>query len=304
MRYRALDTNLLVVLDLLLDSRNVTRTGESLGLSQPAISSALARLRCHFDDELLAQIGRANVLTPLAERLRTPLKDLLARTDALISTRAGFDPTKDARRFSLICSDYVTACFGQDVSRYTALSGPRLTVELESMRPESFDRFERAEIDMVIVPKQVTFADHPSMMLFEEHFVCAVWDGHPTIKDSLSVQQYLDARHIVYNSRHGLRQTILDQWFIKESDLTRDIAIRVPSFTDILEVLPGTDFIATVQRRLALKLAKRLPIKIIAAPLDFPVMPMIMQWHRHLNDDDGSRWFREKVRVIVDGALD
>jgi LysR family transcriptional regulator, nod-box dependent transcriptional activator len=295
MRYRALDTNLLVMLDILLDTQSVTRTGEILFLSQPAVSSSLARLREHFGDELIVQMGRKSVLTPLAERLRQPLKDLLGRTDALIAMRSRFDPELDARRFSLVHSDYIFEILGQEIMREIASAGPRLTVELETIRLEAFDRFERGEIDMAIIPDQIAFPDHPTLPLFEEQFVCAVWQGNTEIGDSITLEQYLAARHIVRNSRNGSRQTILDEWFLRQSGIHREIAIQVPNFVDILPVLVNTSFVATVQARLAEKLARHLPIRIVKPPIEFPVLKLVMQWHRHQDDDDGSRWFRSKV---------
>src|SRR3984957_20189368 len=299
MRYRALDTNLLVMLDILLDTQSVTRTGEVLFLSQPAVSSSLGRLREHFGDELIVQMGRKSVLTPLAERLRQPLKDLLGRTDALIAMRSRFDPELDARRFSLVNSDYVFEIVGQEIMREVASAGPRLTVELETIRLEAFDRFERGEIDMAIIPDQIAFPDHPTLPLFEEQFVCAVWQGNTEIGESITLEQYLAARHIVRNSRNGSRQTILDEWFLRQSGIHREIASHVPNFVDILPVLVNTSFVATVQVRLAEKLARHLPIRLLKPPIDFPVLKIVMQWHRHQDDDEGSRWFRSKVCEVA-----
>jgi LysR family nod box-dependent transcriptional activator len=299
MRYRALDTNLLVMLDILLDTGSVTRTAEILFLSQPAVSSALARLREHFGDELIVQVGRRNIPTPLAERLREPLKDLLGRTDALIAMRAGFDPTQDARRFSLVGSDYVSAVLGQSILREIAASGPRVRVQLDTIRLESFDRFERGEIDMVIVPNQIAFANHPTLPLFEEKFVCAVWEGNTSIGERITLEQYLSARHVVRSSENGSRQTILDEWFLRQSALHRDIAIKVPSFSEILQVLVDTQLVATIQSRLGRLMAQTLPIRMVKPPVDFPVLQMVMQWHRHQDIDEGSRWFRSKVCEIA-----
>jgi LysR family transcriptional regulator, nod-box dependent transcriptional activator len=295
MRYRALDINLLVLLDILLDTGSVSRTAEILCLSQPGISSSLSKLREHFGDELIVQVGRRNIPTPLADRLRLPLKDILTRTDALIAMRSGFDPAQDARRFSLVSSDYVSSVLGHDVLREVASSGPKLLVEVEEFRIESFDRFERGEIDMVIIPDQIAFANHPALPIFQEQYVCAVWAGNSSIGDEITLDQYLGARHVVRNSRNGNRQTLLDEWFLGQSAMHRDIAIQVPTFTDILQVLINTQFVATVQSRLVKNLAQRLPIRILRPPVGFPVMTMVMQWHRHQDSDEGSRWFRSKV---------
>ena len=298
MRYRMLDTNLLVMLDILLDRRNVTRTAEELGLSQPAVSTALGRLREHFQDELLIPVGRKNVLTPLAEQLKAPLKDVLARTDSLLSKRSGFDPSVDARGFSMVGSDYVTSLFGNDVLRSVALAGPKITVAVETMQQEMLDRFERAEIDLLVVPRRVALPDHPTTDLLEDRYVCAVWIDHPYIHDSISQKEYLEARHVIHRYRGGNRVTVLDQWFLDQSAIRRNVAVQVSSFSDILDMLPGTPFVGTVQRRLAEKMSRTLPIRILSAPFDFPVLPVVMQWHRNV-DDPGLSWFRSQVQRVV-----
>lgn len=299
MRYRALDTNLLVLLDVLLDTNSVTRTADILGLSQPAISAALGRLRIHFADELLVQVGRASVPTPLAGRLRRPLKELLQQTDALISQRAGFDPHVDTRHFSLLGSDYVASMIGHQVLRETAMFGPNLTVKLESIVPDSYERFERAEIDTAILPSSRSFDDHPSVVLCEERFICVIWEDHPQIGDTMSVEDYVAGRHVIHSSRSGVRQTIVDQAFLDQSGFKRNVAIEVPLFGDILAAIPGTPFIGTVQERLAKAAATRLPIRLLEAPLNFPTMPILLQWHRHLDGDQGLQWFREKIIAVA-----
>ena len=299
MRYRALDTNLLVMLDILLDTKSVTRTGEILFLSQPAISAGLGRLREHFMDDLIVHVGRQSVLTPLAERVRQPLKDLLSRTDALIAMRACFDQAHDSRRFSLVHSDYVLAVIGQDIVREVSLAGPHLTVQFETIGLESFDRFERGELDIVIVPGQIAFPNHPTQNLFDETFVCVVWNGNRDVGETLSLDQYLSSRHVVRNSANQTRQTNVDELFLRKSGLHREIAIQVPSFVDILPLIVGTPYLATVQSRLAVKAASQLPLRVLKAPIDFPVLNVIMQWHSHQDDDEGSRWFRTKVCDIA-----
>ncbi|MGK2911798.1 MAG: LysR family transcriptional regulator [Sphingobium sp.] len=300
MRYRALDTNLLVMLDILLDTASITRTAELLGLTQPAVSSALGRLRDHFDDELLVQIGRINRPTALAERIRDDLKDVLARTDALISLRAGFDPMTDKRHFSFVGSDYVATTFGGEILRQVALAGPRLTAHLELLGLNSIDDFERGGIDVAIFPRELAYPDHPTDELFEERFVCVIWDRHPEISDSISQEQYLNARHVVHHSVNGGRKLpILDQWFLAQSSIKRQVAVRVPSFAHILPILPGTPFVATIQQRLATEMSHRFPIRILPAPFDFPPLRIVMQWHRHLDKDIGVQWFRAKVTETV-----
>lgn len=298
MRYRALDINLLVMLGILLDNLSVTKTAEALGLTQPAVSSALGRLREHFSDELLVQVGRVNVLTPLAERLRAPLKDVLQRTDALISQRVGFAPASDRRHFSFIGSDFVAMFLGNLILREIALAGPALSARLEPLGPDAFEQFERAQIDAIVGPKNIMTPGHPMLELFQEHFVCVVWDQHPSINEDITVEQFIHARHVV-NNLPGHKYVSFDQAFLARANVTRDVAVQVSAFSDMIAIIPGTPFVATVQSRLAKKMAAHLPIRILTAPFEFPKMQVFLQWHSHLDEDEGARWFRSKIVDVV-----
>lgn len=297
MRYRALDINLLVMLELIFDNLSITKTADILGLTQPAVSSALGRLRLHFSDELLVQVGRTNVLTPLAERLRAPLKDVLQRTDALISQRVGFDPAIDRRHFSFIGSDYIATTFGNLILKEIALAGPCLSARLEHLDLESFDKFERAQTDAIIGPTDVMTPGHPKLELFQERFVCVVWDEHPTIGDEISIEEFIQARHVV-NGFPG-KFTGVDETFLARADIMRNVAVQVPVFADMIAIVPGTPFVATVQSRLAFKMIRDLPIRILPTPLEFPKLQVFIQWHSHHDDDEGARWFRSKIVDVV-----
>lgn len=298
LRYRSLDTNLLVMLDILLDTTSITQTGEIMGLTQPTISSALGRLRQHFGDELLVTAGRNNVPTPLGRRLRDPLKELLARTDALISLRSGFDPATDTRRFSVLASDYVTATFGIELIRSVTTAGPSLAVELDTIRPGSLPRFERGEIDIAIVPQYIAFADHPHLTLYNEDYVAVSWTGNQEVGERMTEQDFLSARHVSYKSWQT-RRPYFEECLV-ERGVKRNVAVEAPSFTQQAELVPGTPFLATIHRRLATKLAKRLPLRILELPFELPKLPIIMQWHCHLDNDLGIQWFKDLTSALID----
>ena len=109
MHFRNLDLNLLVVLDALLVEESVSKTAERLNLTQPAISNALARLRHHFQDDLLVRLGRQLVPTPLAQTLRDPVRDALLQIQSIADARPSFDPKTEQRQFTIVSSDYVAA---------------------------------------------------------------------------------------------------------------------------------------------------------------------------------------------------
>ena len=130
MRYHRLDLNLLFALKALLTEKNVTRAGETVHVTQSAMSGILARLRNYFDDPLIVQVGRRMELTPLAESLVEPVSDVLMRIDATIATRPQFKPGASQRHFSMIASDYVTRVLLLDVLRAVHFDAPGVSVDL------------------------------------------------------------------------------------------------------------------------------------------------------------------------------
>ena len=134
------------------DAPNVTRAAEQLNLSQSALSGALARLREHFDDELVVQIGRRMEPTPLARTLAEPLHEILLKTKSLVTATPSFDPPTSNRRISLIASDYSTEVLMLDLLTEIAHEAPGIKVTLEEHTSETFERFNRGEINLRIIP--------------------------------------------------------------------------------------------------------------------------------------------------------
>jgi LysR family transcriptional regulator, nod-box dependent transcriptional activator len=294
MRFHGLDLNLLVALDALLTHRNVTRAAAQLNLSQSALSGALARLREHFDDELVVQVGRRMEPTPLAQTLIEPLHDILLKTKSLVTTTPSFDPRTSNRRISLIASDYSTEILLLDLVTEIAKEAPGLKVSLEEHTTEAFERFNRGEINLRIIPKPFAFEGHPHEQLFEERYVCVAWKDNPEIGERLTLEQYQSLPHVVRYSS-GALQTTFDQQVLDQAGLSRNTAVSVPLFTFVPRLVVGTRRIATVHARLAELYARSLPIRILAPPVAFPVLTEVLEWHYHEDHDPCLSWFRKAI---------
>ena len=188
MRFHGLDLNLLVALDALLTHQNVTRAAEQLNLSQSALSGALARLREHFDDELVVPIGRRMEPTPLARTLAEPLHEILLKTKSLVTATPTFDPQTSNRRISIIASDYSTEIFMLDLVTGLAREAPGIKIALEEHTTETFEKFNRGEINLRIIPKCFAFDGHPNERLFDEKYVCVAWKGNKQIGELLTLR--------------------------------------------------------------------------------------------------------------------
>jgi len=294
MRFHGLDLNLLVALDALLTHQNVTRAAEQLNLSQSALSGALARLREHFDDELVVPIGRRMEPTPLARTLAGPLHDILLKTKSLVTTTASFDPQTSNRRISIIASDYSTEVFMLDLLTDIAREAPGVKVALEEHTSETFERFNRGEINLRIIPKCFAFEGHPHERLFDEKYVCVAWKENELIGDMLTLDQYRTLPHVVRYSRGSL-QTTFEQQFLDQAGLSRNVSIVVPAFTLVPRLVVGTKRIATVHARLAELYARTLPIRVLAPPIAFPALTEVVEWHYHEEDDPCLVWFRQMI---------
>jgi DNA-binding transcriptional LysR family regulator len=222
MRFHGLDLNLLVALDALLTHQNVTRAAEQLNLSQSALSGALARLREHFDDELVVPIGRRMEPTPLARTLAEPLHEILLKTKSLVTATPTFDPQTSNRRISIIASDYSTEIFMLDLVTDLARKAPGIKIGLEEHTTETFEKFNRGEINLRIIPKCFAFDGHPNERLFDEKYVCVAWKGQQTDRGLLTLEQYQSLQHVVRYSR-GALQTTFDQQFLDVSGINREL---------------------------------------------------------------------------------
>jgi DNA-binding transcriptional LysR family regulator len=293
------DLNLLVALDALLTERNVTRAGMRLNLSQSAMSGALARLRHYFHDELLVPVGRQMALTPVAEQLVEPVRDILLRIRGTLGSKPQFDPLTATRHLSLAVSDYVADLLMADVLRRARGEAPQITFELRTVGRRAAEDLESGELDFVIAPDGYVSASHPTEILFEDTYTCVAWAGNEAIGSSLSLEEYLGAGHVVVNVAGAEAPGNYDAQFLRRSGLERRVEVSVPTFGLAPHLVVGTGRLATLTTRLAVKCAERLPLKLLPLPVAMPPMVEMLQWHRVHDYDPASQWFRRLLKEAV-----
>src|SRR5262245_46849136 len=182
MHFRQLDLNLLVALDALLTERNITRAGKRVFLTQSAMSGALARLRQYFGDDLLVQVGRKMMLTPLGESLIEPVREILIKVKDTVETRPGFDPATSTRRFSMMMSDFCETVLMLEVAQRAEATAPNVSFEILSNNVEEpLEFLDRADVDMLVMPAHLLSPGHPQESLFEDDFVCIAWNGNDAV---------------------------------------------------------------------------------------------------------------------------
>ena len=291
MRFKKLDLNLLVALDVLLKERSVSRAAEVLNLSASAMSNSLARLRDYFDDELLVQIGRKMELTPRAEGLHAAVRDVLLRIDSTIADQPVFDPCGSDRVFRIFASDYTQMVLMPALLSLTAKAQSTVRFEFLQQVSAPHRQLERGEADLLIIPTGFMSPDHPHELLYHEDFVCLVWQGSAVAQGELTFDRYVNAGHVVMLPAGG-QADAFEGWFLKRYGVTRRVAVSTYSFVTLAAMVTGTEYIATVHAHLAHRLARAFPLEIRPTPIPFERMEQSVQWHKFRTNDPGLVWLR------------
>ena len=260
----------------------------------------LARLREHFNDELLVQVGRKMEMTPLAERLRDPLRDVLVRISTTIDIGPDFDPTQSDREFVLHVSDYSMQVLLPHAFALAEAQGSKITFKLLPQGgAEAARELERGSVDLLVTPEGYCSPQHPSEPLFKEEFVVIVWNGSRLAEVELSVERYLAARHVVMEPV-GSKLPAYEGWIMQRYGLSRNIAVSAYSYTTLPYMLVGTEMVGTVHSRVAQQLTRILPLKTLPLPLEIPPLVQTMQWHKHRNHDPAPTWVRTLLKEAAE----
>lgn len=291
MRFNKLDLNLLVALDALLTEASISRAAQRLHMSQSAMSNALGRLREYFDDELLVQVGRRMELTPRADVLKDAVHDVLLRIDTSIAARPEFVPAESDREFRMFVSDFTMATLMPHVLRRAHAQGPDIRFALLPQVHEPTRALDRAEVDLLVMPRDYCTPEHPTEELFKETFQCVLWKESRLAQGELSFERYAGAGHVVMQPPAGNAPS-LEAWFVQRYGLSRRVEVTSYSFASTPALVVGTERIATVHSRLAMQAAQQLPIVRRDVPLVMAEMSQVMQWHRYRTRDPGIKWLR------------
>lgn len=284
------DLNLLTALDALLSEKSVTNAGRRVHLSQSAMSGVLARLRAAFGDDLLVPSRGGMVLTPLAEDLVQPVRAILTEVQERILTRAAFDPASTTRLFTVAASDYAISVLLADYLRRLHVRAPGLRVAIVPLR-DGMQELEDPRLDLLVVPRAFVPAGRPHHPLFRDTFCCIAWRDHPGIGETLTLDQYCTLGHAAV-SFADTRVVSVDARIAGDAGLRRTVEVIAPSHHVLPDLVIGTTRIATMQARLAQKLAATRPIRILPLPVPMPILEETLLWHPRFAGDAAHDWFR------------
>ena len=300
MNLGSVDLNLLVALDALLAERNVTRAASRVGLSQPGMSSALARLRRLFDDPLLVREGTVLVATARAEALAGPVREALDIVQRALDARLGFDPRTDECTVTVGCSDYSVLLLIGPLVRRLAAEAPGVTIQIRPRSPDPVRMLRDGDADLVIEPTEIMqeLAPLASQRLFTDRWLCCVWEGNRQVGDELSLQTYLQLGHIVYSTAAHQPGATVDTYLARVA-LPRRVEFIVQSFLLAPTLLQGTDLITMVLERAVPLLRRTADIRVLEPPLLLPPLIQGLWWSPHRTTDPALAWVRAKIGEVA-----
>jgi DNA-binding transcriptional LysR family regulator len=290
MNLNSLDLNLLVALDALLKEASVSRAAMRIGLSQPAASHALQRLREMIGDPLLVRTGARMELTPRAQALRGPLAQTLDQVRGLF-TPDKFDAGRSERHFRLMMPDLAVELLMPPLMEKVTKQAPGVTIDVVPWRgPAIFTAEFSRTIDFIISIGDA-FKGFHRQRLYTDSDALAVRRGHPVGVRLKRREAFLGARHVAVVIR-GQNEDLIDRW-LHTKGIERRIALVVPGYIEALHVTARTDLVAFVPRRLIAALTKQLSLKTIMPPLDPGIDEQHMFYPTRAQFDPGSIWLRK-----------
>ncbi|AMG46730.1 LysR family transcriptional regulator [Achromobacter ruhlandii] len=290
---RAIDLNLLVVLDALLHERHLTRAAARLPMSQPAMSHALARLRLLLGDPLFHRTRGGLRPTPHALALEAPLREVLAQVRRLLAG-AVFEPAASRRVFRLAMSDYGASVALPPLMRCLRRDAPGIDLEISyASRSGMIAGVADGQLDLALAVFGETPADIRRAVLFHEGFVCAAdaGQGVPATLDG-----YLARPHVLVAASQDQRAAEVDAALARLGHARR-VALRLPHWTAAPAALAGTDLVLTVARRTL----DPAPPGVAVAPVPVPIAPLAFEmiWHERADGDAGLGWLRGLLSQVL-----
>lgn len=292
-----IDLNLLVALDTLLAERNVTRAARRLGLSQPALSAQLARLRVLFGDPLLLPAQRGMLPTLRALELQDPLHRALEGVRGVVAFGTGFDPAASQMTVSVAASDYGQYAVLLPLIGSLVHEAPGMRLALRALDAAGLSaQMERGEVDLALMTPETAPDTLRQRVLLAESYVTIARRDHHRIGAVLDLDTFCDLSHVVVSPAGGGFSGPTDQ-ALAAHGRTRRVVLSASGFLMVPEIVAQSDLIALVPQAVARGREDRL--RLCIPPLPVPGFTIAMVWHDRTSDHPAQRWLRERIRRLV-----
>jgi len=297
MDIRSVDLNLLVVFDAMYQHRQVTKAGEALKLSQPAMSAALSRLRTLFNDPLFVRTGTEMAPTPKAQTLSVSIRHVVStiETDILLPTH--FEPQHSQRSFTLVTPDIAEVNFLPRLLAELAHKAPHINLKTWAMpRQAASQALASGTADMAIgyFPDLQTAGFFQQKLITSAH-VCVVRKKHPTIGDKITLTQFIQASHAVV--KPDGREHVFEK-FLQQKGIQRRVVVELSHFMSLLPIVESSNLVATVPRDLADFFVSHGDVRYVDTPMESPTIQVHLFWHERFQKDPAHIWLRQVIHRL------
>lgn len=289
-----IDLNLLVVFDLLYQEQNTQRVALRLGITQPAVSHALKRLRNLLADELFERTSQGLMPTPLATRLHPAIAQALTQLQETLNRPDDFDPAVSERTFNIAMTDIGEIVFLPRLLERLTREAPGISLSTVRSHNEDLKReMEEGRIDLAIGLIPQLGAGFYQQGLFVQRYVCLMREDHPLAAGEFDLNAFAAAQHAVVVAR-GTGHGIVEEQLAR-SGITRPVRLELPHFAAVPYIVSSTDLVVTVTGKLAEVTRERFRLVMREHPVPFPEIPINLFWHRRFHQDAGNRWLRGAI---------
>lgn len=292
------DLNLLPVFLALMEERSVTRAAERLGITQPALSNALTRLRTLLQDPLFIRERYGMQPTPKAEELAPAIAAALGSLDELIRGQQAFDPSRASQLFTIAPNSYVEFVLLPAIVARLRERAPGIRLRLTPYGSDLAETGVIAGSTALVLGRVVDPPDNLVVShLLDDSLACVVRADHPTVGSKLTKKQYEQLRHVNMLPPGRLRAGLFQA--LEKQGLKREVAVSVTHFLAIPEMVAVTDYCATLPCLICAQLKRDTRLKIVAAPVDLGSFPVEMAWHARWRNDPAHTWLRNLVTEVA-----
>lgn len=303
------DLNLLRVLDALLRTNSTVGAARLVGLSQPAVSAALGRLRHALGDELFFRRGQGLAPTQFAESLETPLRNLLDEMATLLQGPTDFDPSQSDRNFKISGSDFFAEMLMPSLAERLQVVAPAMRVHLVDFVQDSYiHAIEEHDIDFALLP-EIDLPDWAeSRVMFRSGFSVIARKGHPRFEQAgvkpdavVPLDLYCDLAHVLFSTQGNSRA--IGDAALARIGRERRVVMTMPVFSGVYRAVAGSDLIALLPSAFAKRIAPAANLEVYRLPMRIEITNIIMVWHRRHSASPAHIWLREEVAGLL-GAFD
>ncbi|WP_086933298.1 LysR family transcriptional regulator [Agarilytica rhodophyticola] len=308
MNLHGIDLNLLVALNVLLKEKSVTNAADFLGITQPAMSNALKRLRVQFNDPILVRTSDGMKATDRAKQLEPQIRELILHVERVVQPVQDFDPLHSDRFFRIAVSDYAESTLIPKLLDFVREKAPNIVIDIMTPSDVSYHDVEQGHVDFVINRFEELPNSFHQTLLWHDTFTCMMWKGNPIV-DNFNLQSYLDSQHLwVSKTGMGVGVGVNPEdvqrlgWVdaaLDELGLKRKIKVFTRHYQAAMLLVENKDLVLTIPSRAARLRADNPNLVFLPPPFKIPEMELNMAWSALLHNNPAHRWLRRAMANVA-----